>query len=233
MLYLVASGTRMESIPELQTLNYNFSKHIISIRVNSENPYEDFRPSTGVISEIDITYNRKSWGYFSVSNDSAISETVDSQFGHILSVGKSRESAIHLITSLIDSMKIRGTIYNTAGFLKNFVNSSTFRENRHTTRFLNSSTNTKLYNSKYDNNSIAVLGMLYNAVYRFSTMEADCYKKLECGHNYLLRELSTLYSTLIVYNSVLYEYQYMFEVNGSNARTCIIEYTSQYLIYYQ
>ena len=228
LLYLVASGTRMESIPELQTLNYNFTKHIISIRVNSENPYEDFRPTTGVISEIDITYNRKSWGYFSVSNDSVISETVDSQFGHILSIGKSRDSAIQLITELIDSMKIRGTIYNTAGFLKNFINSATFRENRHTTRFLNTPTNTKLYNSKYDNNSIAILGMLYNAVYRFSTMETDCYKKLECGHNYMLRELSTMYSTLIVYNNVVYEYKYMFEVNGSNTRTCVIEYNANY-----
>ncbi len=228
MLFLVANGTQIDTIPELQTLDYNFKKHIISIRVNSENPYEDFRPTTGTISEIDITYNRKSWGYFSVSNDSVISETVDSQFGHILSIGKCRSSAIKLITELIESMKIRGTIYNTAGFLKNFINSSTFIENRHTTRFLNSPTNTKLYNSKYDNNSIAILGMLYNAVYRFSGLETECYKKLEDGHNCMLRELNTMYSTLIVYNNVVYEYKYIYEINGTKHRNCIIEYNGKY-----
>lgn len=231
MLFLVANGTKLTDIPELVDLNYNYNKHIISVRVNSENPYEDFRPTIGSISEIDITYNRKSWGYFSISNDSIISETVDSQFGHILAVGDCRSSAIQNITGLIDTMKIRGTIYNTAGFLKNFMKSPAFVDNRHTTRFLNLQRNTQLYNSKYDNHSIAILGMLYNASYRFLGMEKECYLKLAGGHNSALRSINVLYPTMIVYNNVIYEYKYLFELVKSNHRRCIIEYNGRQYVF--
>jgi biotin carboxylase/acetyl-CoA carboxylase carboxyltransferase component/biotin carboxyl carrier protein len=224
LLFLVAIGNKLDDICELRNLSYKFDKHIISVRINSENPYEDFRPTIGKIHEIDITYNRKSWGYFSVSNDSHISETVDSQFGHILAVGNSRKSAINNITGLIDTLKIRGTIYNTAGFLKNFVNSASFTENRHTTRFLNDQKNTGLYNTKYADDSVALLGMLYNAVYRFSEQELDCYQKLADGHNYPLRLLNAFTGTMIFYNDVMYEYKYIFELTRSSHRKCVIEY---------
>ena len=231
MLFLVASGTKLHEIPELANIRYTYDKHIISIRINSENPYEDFRPTIGTISEIDITYNRKSWGYFSVSNDSVISETVDSQFGHILAVGSCRKTAIQNIAGLIDTMKIRGTIYNTAGFLKNFIKSNAFVENRHTTRFLNSQRNTRLYNSKYDNCSIAILGMLYNASHHFSGRERDCYAKLADGHNSLLRSMNVFYPTMIVYNNVIYEYKYLFELTKSNRRRCVIEYEGKQYVF--
>lgn len=224
LLFLVATGSKIEQIPELTDITYEYDKHVISIRVNAENPYEDFRPTLGQISEIDITYNRKSWGYFSVANDAIISETVDSQFGHISAFGNNRESAIKNLTGLIDGLKIRGTIYNTAGFLKNFINGDAFRTNRHTTRYLNNITHTQLFNTKYNNENVVVIGMLYNAFFTHNDRERECMTKLKDGHNYHLKELNRLHNAVIIYNNILYEYEFISEI-GMNTYT--IQYNNK------
>jgi acetyl-CoA carboxylase / biotin carboxylase 1 len=224
MLFLVSIGTKLHQIADLSGINYEYDKHIISVRINSENPYEDFRPTLGKISEIDITYNRKSWGYFSVANDAIISETVDSQFGHISAFGKDRISAIRNLTNLIDGLKIRGTIYNTAGFLKNFINDDIFKTNHHTTRFLNYSSNTQLFNTKYKNEYVVVLGMIYNSFYINDEREKECLKKLRQGHNYHLKELNQFSKAVIVFNNTLYEYEFLSEINTNIIKKYIIRY---------
>lgn len=224
MLFLVAIGIKLSDIGDLNNIKYEYDKHVISIRINSENSYEDFRPTLGKISEIDITYNRKSWGYFSLANDAIISETVDSQFGHISAFGQNREMAIRNLTNLIDGLKIRGTIYNTAGFLKNFINDDVFQTNRHTTRYLNNAFHTQLFNTKYKNENVVVIGMLYNAFYMNNEREKDCLDKLKSGHNYHLKELNQFQKAMVVYNNVLYEYDFLSDINNSIIKVYIIRY---------
>ena len=224
MLFLVSTGTKLHQISEISEIKYEYDKHIISVRINSENPYEDFRPTLGKINEIDITYNRKSWGYFSIANDAIISETVDSQFGHISAFGTDRNSAIRNLTNLIDGLKIRGTIYNTAGFLKNFINGDIFGTNRHTTRHLNSSSNTQLFNTKYKTEFVVVLGMVYNSFYINDEREKECLSKLRQGHNYHLKELNQFSKAVIVFNNTLYEYEFLSEINTHIFKKYIIRY---------
>ena len=224
MLFLVATGTKLSDIPELQNLNYDFKTHIISMRINAENPYEDFRPTLGQVHEVDITYNRKSWGYFSVANDGQISETVDSQFGHISAFGSNRESAIRNLTNLIDGLKIRGTIYNTASFLKNFINRDVFRANRHTTRYLNNVANTQIFNTKYNMNNVAILGILYNCILLSEPRIKECLDGLQRGHNYFLKELNQFQKTILISNDTLYEYEFIVEINSGKSRRFVIRY---------
>jgi biotin carboxylase/acetyl-CoA carboxylase carboxyltransferase component/biotin carboxyl carrier protein len=229
LLFLVANGVSISEIKELTNLNYNFNKHILSVRINSENPYEEFRPTLGEITEIDITYNKKSWGYFSISNNSIISEQVDSQFGHILVIGENRTSAIQNMTNLIDGLKIRGTIYNTSSFLKNFINDEVFKNNMHTTKYLNSGTNTQLFNTKYNLDSIIVIGMLYNSIFYNEKKEKECIEKLKQGHNFLLNEINKFQQSVIVFNNAKYDYEYLFEIEkhtntNTNTKKCLIQF---------
>jgi acetyl/propionyl-CoA carboxylase alpha subunit/acetyl-CoA carboxylase carboxyltransferase component len=224
LLFLVSNGVSIPEIKELQNIDYDFKKHIISVRINSENPYEEFRPTLGEVIEIDITYNQKSWGYFSVSNNSIISEQVDSQFGHISATGENRKMAIQNMTNLIDGLKIRGTIYNTASFLKNFINDDVFQNNKHTTKYLNDAMNTQLFNTKYNFDSIVVIGMLYNSIFYYQEKEKNCIQSLSQGHNYLLNELNHFQKSLIVINHTLFEYEFLFEVSKQIKRKCLIRY---------
>jgi biotin carboxylase len=229
LLYLVANGVSISEIKELENINYQFNKHILSVRINSENPYEDFRPSLGEITEIDITYNKKSWGYFSISNNSIISGQLDSQFGHILVIGDNRNFAIQNMTNLINGLKIRGTIYNTSSFLKNFINDEVFINNKHTTKYLNSSTNTQLFNTKYNLDSIIVIGMLYNSIFYYENKEKECIDKLKQGHNFLLNEINQFQPSLIVFNNTKYDYEYLFEIEYSqkNTKKCLIRFNNK------
>jgi len=228
---MVSTGYTLSDIPELQNLNYDFKIHIVSMRINAENPYEDFRPTLGQIQEIDITYNRKSWGYFSVANDGQISETVDSQFGHISAFGSNRDAAIKNLTGLIDGLKIRGTIYNTSSFLKNFINGSVFRTNRHTTRYLNNIANTQIFNTKYNPDNVAVLGIIYNSFLINNTRENECLEGLTRGHNYYLTELNKFQQTIIISNDTLYNYEFLTEISPGKSKRMIIRYNGTCYIF--
>ena len=236
LLFLVANGVSISEIKELENINYQFNKHILSVRINSENPYEDFRPSLGEIIEIDITYNKKSWGYFSISNNSIISGQLDSQFGHILVIGDNRNFAIQNMTNLISGLKIRGTIYNTSSFLKNFINDEVFKNNKHTTNYLNNSTNTQLFNTKYNLDFIIVIGMLYNSIFYYENKEKECIEKLNQGHNFLLNEINQFQQSLIVFNNTKYDYEYLFEIEypQKNTKKCLIRFNNNiYLFEFQ
>ena len=39
LLFLFANGVSIPEIKELTNLNYEFNKHVLSVRINSENPY--------------------------------------------------------------------------------------------------------------------------------------------------------------------------------------------------
>jgi biotin carboxylase/acetyl-CoA carboxylase carboxyltransferase component/biotin carboxyl carrier protein len=241
LLYLVSNGVRLHDIPEIAKLNYNFDKHIVSVRINSENPHEDFRPTIGRIDDIDITYNQKSWGYFSVANGATISETVDSQFGHILAIGNNRQGAIRNMTTILDSLSIRGTVCTTASFLKNFLHRSVFVSNQHTTRFLDSrSRESRLlgrispntipcgdfdpHNTTHATHIVVLLGMLQNAVSEFVPIEQDALLRLEQGHQYPIREANKPHQTMIVYQNTVFEYVYSTSVSNSTDKVYTIHY---------
>lgn len=67
--------------------------HVIAVRITSENPDEGFKPSPGIMEELNFKSNRSVWGYFSVSSVGGIHEFSDSQFGHCFSFAETREKA--------------------------------------------------------------------------------------------------------------------------------------------
>ena len=52
-----------------------------------------FKPSSGIVRELNFRSSKNVWGYFSVSASGGLHEYADSQFGHCFSWGNSRDDA--------------------------------------------------------------------------------------------------------------------------------------------
>ena len=130
-MLLVGMDIPLHRIPDIRTLwgqkdrhgsskmDLSISKrnppkcHVIAARITAENPDAGFRPTSGVLQEINFRVSPQVWGYFSVFGRGAVHEFADSQFGHIFSSGSTRESARkHLILALRD-LTIYGAIRTT------------------------------------------------------------------------------------------------------------------------
>jgi len=222
--FLLSTGHRLSSIPDLANLDYTFKKHIISVRINSENPYEDFRPILGRLDLLDMTYSKNTWGYFSMETGGVISGNVDSQFGHILAVGKDRNAAINNMVNLIERAKITGSVYNTTSFLKNYIMSSTFRNNRHYTRYLHEAAIGTLVNPTRD--VMLFMAMIYLAYLDNAPREKECLASITRGHSFLLNEYHRLKEGLIVYKDVMHPYKYVFKLpqEAATQREIILNY---------
>jgi len=104
--------------------------HVIAARITAENPDAGFRPTSGVLQEINFRVSPQVWGYFSVFGRGAVHEFADSQFGHIFSVGSTRESARkHLILALRD-LTIYGAIRTTTQVRDLFISRSILHSSR-------------------------------------------------------------------------------------------------------
>jgi acetyl-CoA carboxylase/biotin carboxylase 1 len=66
---------------------------VIAARITSENPDEEFKPSSGTVQELNFRSSKDVWGYFSVTASGGLHEYADSQFGHCFSWGEDRETA--------------------------------------------------------------------------------------------------------------------------------------------
>lgn len=67
--------------------------HVIACRITAENPDEGFKPTGGLLQELNLRGAMNVWGYFSVSPSGGLHEYADSQFGHVFSWGEDRQEA--------------------------------------------------------------------------------------------------------------------------------------------
>jgi acetyl/propionyl-CoA carboxylase alpha subunit/acetyl-CoA carboxylase carboxyltransferase component len=208
--FLLALNHKIDQIPELQSLSYRYTKHVISVRINSENPYEDFRPIQGKLEDMSLTFSKNSWGYFSMDKGGMITGTVDSQFGHILAWGADRVQSCFNLAHLIDRAKIKGSIYNTTSFLKNYIICDAFQANEHYTRYLHEISIESFINHRVPEGVIVMLTMIYLAILENAPREAACLDSIRRGHAYLLNQYNCSTESLVVYKNRLYPFMYVF-----------------------
>ena len=101
---MLASGYKIDDIEELK--NPKINGHAISVRINSEDPYQKFKPCTGLIKNIEFNCLRNTWGYFSVNNNSQINSSVDNQFGHLVAWAENRDDARIRMQRFIQDLNI-------------------------------------------------------------------------------------------------------------------------------
>ncbi|GAA3725280.1 acetyl-CoA carboxylase biotin carboxylase subunit [Salinicoccus jeotgali] len=125
---------RREPMPFKQE-EIEFKGHAIELRVNAENPYKNFMPSAGKITDFMVP------GGFGVRLDSAcyagyvIPPYYDSMIAKLITFAPSREEAINTALRALGEFKIGG-VDTTIPFHMNLLNHESFKNNDYNTNFL-------------------------------------------------------------------------------------------------
>ncbi|MFB9859938.1 acetyl-CoA carboxylase biotin carboxylase subunit [Salinicoccus siamensis] len=125
---------RREPIPFKQE-EIEFKGHAIELRVNAENPYKNFMPSAGKITDFMVP------GGYGVRLDSAcyagyvIPPYYDSMIAKLITFAPSREEAINTALRALGEFKIGG-VDTTIPFHMNLLNHESFKNNDYNTNFL-------------------------------------------------------------------------------------------------
>ena len=167
-------------------LNYNISnKHVIAVRVNAEQPEEDFKPSCGSVHSLEIPNVPQCWSYVSIHNGGKILDCVDSQFGHLFTVGNSREEARLRMVRLIQQIIIDSDFHNSLNFVRNVLLHNKFIENRHTTQWIKGN----MFNRKHSMAGISliedmnwIIGLIVQGWCRWKATHEQTTKLLQNGH---------------------------------------------------
>ena len=115
--------------------NYSPQLHAIECRINAEDPYNDFRPSPGLIN------NFHAPGGHGIRIDThayanyMIPPYYDSMIAKLITVAQTREEAISKMERALDEFIIEG-IKTTIPFHKKLMRNKDFRKGNYTTKFM-------------------------------------------------------------------------------------------------
>jgi len=127
----------------LSLLTFNdHGRFVVACRITAENDL--FLPTTGTIEEIHFDSYSDTFGYFSVYKGSIHSYS-DSQFGHVFVTSDSRKNSIQKMQSVLETLRIKGSISSSVNSLKRILNHDEYIKNEYTTQWLD-----KLIADKYE-----------------------------------------------------------------------------------
>lgn len=109
--------------------------HAIEVRINAEDPYNDFRPSPGVITELHTPKGHGVRVDTHVYGGYAIPPHYDSMIGKLITVAQTREEAIATMKRALDEFILEG-VKTTIPFHKQLMENKDFVEGNFTTHFL-------------------------------------------------------------------------------------------------
>ncbi len=88
----------------------------------------NFRPTSGAITELQFRSSPNVWGYFSLKSSGRIHDYADSQFGHIFASGATRDEARKAMVLALSDLEIRGEIRTTVQFLKSILENEEYKK---------------------------------------------------------------------------------------------------------
>jgi len=93
-------------------LDFSMGGHSISVRILAENPEAGFSPQTGVLRNIDVPSPGPGTPryYFSHSSGALVNSFADSQIGHAVTRGTTRETARLNMVSFLDQIRFAGIL---------------------------------------------------------------------------------------------------------------------------
>jgi biotin carboxyl carrier protein len=111
-------------------------RYVIAARITAEDPSVGFRPTSGMLQELNFRNSPHVWGYFSVFGRGSVHEYSDSQFGHIFASGGSRESARKHMIMALKELTIYGEIRTTVSYLTRMLELEDYKNNKISTEWL-------------------------------------------------------------------------------------------------
>ncbi|GKT52837.1 acetyl-CoA carboxylase [Colletotrichum tofieldiae] len=137
--------------------------HTTACRITSEDPGEGFKPSNGVMHDLNFRSSSNVWGYFSVSTASSIHSFSDSQFGHIFAYGENRAASRKHMVVALKELSIRGDFRTTVEYLIKLLETEAFEDNTITTGWLDELITKKLTAERPDPMLAVVCGAVTKA----------------------------------------------------------------------
>ncbi|KAI8984589.1 acetyl-CoA carboxylase [Mycotypha africana] len=180
--------------------------HVIAVRITAENPDAGFKPSSGIMQELNFRSSTNVWGYFSVVSSGGLHEYADSQFGHIFSYGENRQQARKNMVIALKELSIRGDFRTTVEYIIRLLETEEFAENTINTGWLDMLISKKLTAERPDTNLAIFCGAVTKA-HRLSIESWNDVKQyLERGQVPSKDALKTVFTIDFIYENVRYNF---------------------------
>uniref|UniRef100_H3BFJ1 acetyl-CoA carboxylase n=1 Tax=Latimeria chalumnae TaxID=7897 RepID=H3BFJ1_LATCH len=178
--------------------------HVIAARITSENPDEEFKPSSGTVQELNFRSSKNVWGYFSVAAAGGLHEFADSQFGHCFSWGENREEAISNMVVALKELSIRGDFRTTVEYLIKLLETESFQHNSIDTGWLDRLIAEKVQAERPDTTLGIVCGALHVADVNFRNSVSNFLHSLERGQVLPAHTLLNTVDVELIYEGLKY-----------------------------
>ncbi|KAF0496183.1 acetyl-CoA carboxylase [Gigaspora margarita] len=204
--------------------------HVIAVRITAENPDAGFKPSSGMVHELNFRSSTNVWGYFSVNSAGGLHEFADSQFGHIFAYGENRQQSRKNMIIALKELSIRGDFRTTVEYLIKLLETNAFEENKFTTGWLDTLISHENLTVERPDKMLAII---CGAVAKAYTKSQEClseYKRfLEKGQIPSKDILQTVFTIDFIYEGVQYKftamqsapYSFILYLNGSKAQVSV------------
>lgn len=197
--------------------------HTTACRITSEDPGEGFKPSSGMMHELNFRSSSNVWGYFSVGQAGGIHNFSDSQFGHIFAYGENRSASRKHMVVALKELSIRGDFRTTVEYLIKLLETPAFEDNTITTGWLDELITNKLTAERPDTILAVVCGAVTKAHVASEGCIAEYRKGLEKGQVPAKDVLKTVFPVDFIYEGVRYKFtatrssidSYHLFINGS------------------
>ncbi|KAL8941716.1 MAG: hypothetical protein Q9216_002089 [Gyalolechia sp. 2 TL-2023] len=197
--------------------------HTTACRITSEDPGEGFKPSSGMMHELNFRSSSNVWGYFSVGTQGGIHNFSDSQFGHIFAYGENRSASRKHMVIALKELSIRGDFRTTVEYLIKLLETAAFEDNTITTGWLDELISKKLTAERPDPMLAVVCGAVTKAHVASEACIEEYRKGLEKGQVPAKDVLKTVFPVDFIYDGGRYRFtatrssldSYHLFINGS------------------
>eukprot|EP00474_Spongospora_subterranea_P005797 CRZ06255.1 hypothetical protein [Spongospora subterranea] len=188
--------------------------HVIACRITAENPEKGFQPTSGSLEELNFRSTSHVWGYFSIGSGGGIHEFADSQFGHLFSVGKTRELARLHMSIALKELSVRGEINTTVEYLQSILETKDFKENRIHTRWLETQTQTSSVVSRPNDKIAVILSSSYLGWHAMGQARRDFIAQIQRGRLIDEADAEGLHKHSVSLNYCKFKYNVMTSLTG-------------------
>ncbi|KAL0472779.1 acetyl-CoA carboxylase [Neurospora intermedia] len=187
--------------------------HTTACRITSEDPGEGFKPSNGVLHDLNFRSSSNVWGYFSVGSAGGIHSFSDSQFGHIFAYGENRAASRKHMVVALKELSIRGDFRTTVEYLIKLLETEAFEENTITTGWLDELISKKLTAERPD----PILAVVCGAVTKAHIASEGCMTEYRAGLEKGQVPSKDILKTVFPVDFIYEGYRYKFTVTRSSA----------------
>ncbi|OBZ91864.1 Acetyl-CoA carboxylase [Choanephora cucurbitarum] len=180
--------------------------HVIACRITAENPDAGFKPSSGIMHELNFRSSTDVWGYFSVVSAGGLHEFADSQFGHIFAYGENRQAARKNMVIALKELSIRGDFRTTVEYIIRLLETPDFEENTINTGWLDMLISKKMTAERPDT-MLAIFCGAATKAHAAALESFQQYKQsLEKGQVPSKGSLKTVFTVDFIYEEVRYNF---------------------------